>query len=213
VAQDTANVVEPAKPEETDRAAPEQRVPWEAEKKKLPTSAIVAACAAVLLVIIVISLASAGKKCGVSGCDNTKLSGGDYCSTHTCIENGCYRQQSYDSLYCFEHKPSTSYYSTGTSGYFGVSETAATALKISGVKVTSNSSYTICTGTIKNNGEQSYDFVKVKGAFTTSTGTVVDTDWTYAVGAEGLDPGESTTFRMSVTKDGRIKSCDVTLMD
>ena len=41
---------------------------------------------------------------------------------------------------------------------------------------------------------------------------VVDTDWTYAVGAEGLAPGESSTFRMSVDRDYSIRDCSVTLM-
>ena len=92
-------------------------------------------------------------------------------------------------------------------------ESAYSVLKISGVKVTTNSSYTVCTGTITNNGKKTYEFVKVKGSFKNSSGTVIDTDWTYAVGSEGLAPGESKTFRMSVPKDYDIKSCSVSITD
>ncbi len=92
-------------------------------------------------------------------------------------------------------------------------ETAKTALEFSNIVVTSNSSYTVCIGTVTNNGKKTYDYVQIKGAFKDSSGTVLDTDWTYAVGSEGLAPGESTTFRMSVPKNINIKDCKITIMD
>lgn len=92
-------------------------------------------------------------------------------------------------------------------------ESGSTVLKITADRVTSNSSYTICTGSIKNIGKKTYKFVEVKGAFKDSSGNVVDTDWTYAVGSEGLEPGESSTFRLSVPKQLKISSCTVTLKD
>lgn len=92
-------------------------------------------------------------------------------------------------------------------------ETARTALKFSNIKVTSNSSYTVCTGTVTNYGEKTYEYVQVKGSFKDSSGTVLDTDWTYAVGSEGLAPEESTTFRLSVPKNNNIKDCSVSIMD
>ena len=92
-------------------------------------------------------------------------------------------------------------------------ESAYSVLKISGVSVTSNSSYTVCTGTITNNGKKTYKYVKIKGSFKNSSGTVLDTDWTYAVGSEGLAPGESKTFRMSVPKNYDIKSCSISITD
>lgn len=99
--------------------------------------------------------------------------------------------------------------SSSTSSY----ESKYSALKISNVSVTSNSSYTVCTGTITNKGKKNYSFVEVKGAFKNSSGTVLDTDWTYAVGSEGLAPGESKSFRMSVPKNYSISSCSVSIMD
>ena len=108
------------------------------------------------------------------------------------------------------------YMSSGSS-YSGTSgssyESAYSALKISGVSVTSNSSYTVCTGTITNTGKKTYKFVQVKGAFKNSSGTTIDTDSTYAVGSEGLAPGESKTFRMSVSKNYSISKCSVSIYD
>lgn len=106
------------------------------------------------------------------------------------------------------------YMSTGssyTNSY--TSESGYSVLKISVDSVSSNSSYTICTGSVKNTGKKTYYYVEVKGSFKDSSGNVIDTDWTYAAGSEGLAPGESTTFRLSVPKDYDIKSCSVSLLD
>ena len=73
--------------------------------------------------------------------------------------------------------------------------------------------YTICTATITNNGKKTYTFIEVKGKFKNSSGTILDTDWTYAVGSEGLAPGESASFRLSVDKDSNITKCDLEFLD
>lgn len=88
-------------------------------------------------------------------------------------------------------------------------------LKISNVSLSSNSSYNICSGTISvpSYSPYKYHYVKVKGAFTTSYGTTIDTDWTYAIGSEWLEPGESTKFRLSVEKDYSISNCKVSIME
>ena len=68
-------------------------------------------------------------------------------------------------------------------------------------------------GTVTNKGIRTYDFVEIKGIFKDSYGNVVDTDWTYAVGSEGLAPGESKTFNMSVPKDYSITDCTISIID
>lgn len=104
-------------------------------------------------------------------------------------------------------------YSTGSSSS---SSTAAyyafLYCDITNVRVTHNSSYTICTGTITNNGTQSVRYIKVRGSFQSSSGSTLDTDWTYAIGLEWLKPGESTTFSMSVSKNTSIKKCSVSII-
>lgn len=105
--------------------------------------------------------------------------------------------------------------STSGSSYSSsyTNESGATVLIIQDLKITSNGSYTICTGTVKNTGSKTYKYIEVKGAFKDSSGNVVDTDWTYAAGSEGLAPDESTTFRLSVTENSRITDCSVSLLD
>jgi hypothetical protein len=100
-----------------------------------------------------------------------------------------------------------------TSTYIDDYESPYLVLNITTIPIFSNSSYTICTGSVKNTGKKTYNYIQVKGAFKDSSGNVVDTDWTYAAGSEGLAPGESTTFRLSVSKNRSITSCTVTLMD
>lgn len=125
------------------------------------------------------------------------------------------------ALFCivvFSKKPTNYTYSSSTNAkaasqtttYF---EVASTVLKITGVKVTSNSSYTIATGTLTNNGKNTYSFVKVKGIFQNSIGKAIDTDWTYAVDSVGLSPGESIKFQLSVPKDNSIKKCEISIYD
>jgi hypothetical protein len=91
-------------------------------------------------------------------------------------------------------------------------ETGYTALEITVDGVSTNSAYTICTGSVKNNGEKTYTFIEVKGSFKDSSGNVVDTEWTFAAGIEGLAPGESADFRIFVDKNSRIDSCSVSLL-
>lgn len=83
-------------------------------------------------------------------------------------------------------------------------------IKTNGVK---QDYFSECTGSVTNNGKRTYEYVKVKGVFKDWNGKVLDTDWTYAVGSEGLAPGESTTFELSVPYNSSIYSCDVSLMD
>ncbi|MDE7085013.1 MAG: hypothetical protein K2O81_07190 [Clostridia bacterium] len=87
-----------------------------------------------------------------------------------------------------------------------------TYCRVSNVRVTKSGSYSVCTGTLTNyNSEYSFRYIKVKGAFKSSSGTVIDTDWTYAVGSEWLEPYESTTFRLSVPYNYSISTCTVTV--
>jgi len=76
-----------------------------------------------------------------------------------------------------------------------------------------NEVYVRYTGTITNMSDETHYFVKVKGTFTDDAGNSIDTDWTYAVGDEGLAPGESTKFTLAVAKDQRISHIDYEVYD
>ncbi len=143
-----------------------------------------AALAISAVVVIIVLLIIAIASCGGSDKDDTKTT---------------YNNSSYSSNY--------------SSNYSSSYESVYTALQFSNIDVEHNSLYTVCTGTITNKGSRTYKFVEVKGSFKNSSGTVLDTDWTYAVGSEGLAPGESKTFRMSVDKNYSISKCSVTILD
>ena len=104
-------------------------------------------------------------------------------------------------------------YMSTESSYTSSYESGNSVLKITVDSVSHDSGYTICTGSVKNTGNKTYTYIEVKGSFKNSAGNVIDTDWTYAAGSEGLGPNESTTFRLSVPKDLDIKSCSVSLLD
>lgn len=105
--------------------------------------------------------------------------------------------------------PGSGYQSSSKSTQY---ESVYTALSITG-HISRGSNYTYYEGKITNNGSKTYRYVEVKGSFKNSSGTVVDTDWTYAVGSEGLSPGESKTFQLSVPKDSSISTCSVSILD
>lgn len=135
---------------------------------------------------------------------------GEYCFIHTCERDKCVNKKAKDERYCYTHCPTTSF---GSSGTTYKPESAESVLNFSGINITHNSSYTVCSGTITNNGSRTYSFVEVKGKFQDSFGNVVDTDWTYAVGSEGLEPNESKTFRISVDKNYDIEKCVMEIID
>lgn len=200
-------------------------------KKFAPALITVAAIIAVIcLIVFIASSTAAAARCQVDGCTRDKTKG-DYCTSHACLTDGCTRARSYGS-YCISHvclqgsctSPRTSgssycayHYlqntSSNTNSYSSSTGNAQRDLSFSNIDIDHNSSYTVVTGKVKNNGSRTYKFVKIKGAFKNSSGTTVDTDWTYAVGSEGLAPGESCSFRMSVSKDYSIRNCTITITD
>lgn len=163
-----------------------------------PAVAVVVAIGLVLLILPMF------RRCSV--CGNKAVSGSEYCYSHKCVLSSCTNGRFGTSNYCYTHYK---LYDEDAQK----SKVSSSQLKISGITITSNSSYTIAQGTIKNNSSSTVKFVTIKGAFKDRSGSTVDTDWTYAVGSEGLAPGESCKWRMSVEKDTSIKSCTVTITD
>lgn len=169
--------------------------------KKHKKFIVIAVVAAITLLYIF------GFRCKAGFCLMPSSFNGDYCSIHTCNRTNCYNKIAEGKSYCYTHMPSTS------PQYNYKPEVAEDVLSFSDISVTKNSSYTICTATITNNGRKTYTFIEVKGKFKNSSGIILDTDWTYAVGSEGLAPGESASFRLSVDKDSNITKCDLEILD
>jgi len=91
---------------------------------------------------------------------------------------------------------------------------ARSNLRVTVNKVVTDSAATYANCTIKNIGNTTYRFVKVKGSFMDSSGDVILTGDTYAAGSEGLAPNESTDFRLSASgTNNKAKTCEVTIYD
>lgn len=166
----------------------------------------VIACLAVCLVVFSLVSGSFPGRCAAGGCHNKTVSGSKYCYAHKCAISSCDSPRYRYSNYCYSHY--LLYDDDASSEKISSSD-----LKISGVRCSNNSVYTVADGIITNNGDVTVRFVEIKGSFKDSSGNVVDTDSTYAVGSEGLAPGESCKWHMSVDKDYRIDSCSVSILD
>ena len=69
------------------------------------------------------------------------------------------------------------------------------------------------SGTIKNTGTYQIKFVKVKAVCKNYAGSIVDTDWTYAVDSNWLEPGESKKFEMMVKDtNNEIRTANVSVV-
>lgn len=166
----------------------------------------IGAGAAGILLLIVLVLFSG--KCRSSGCRNRKAPGSNFCYNHKCDVPDCHKERLASSNYCYEH-----YLKYGLEDDDSTSGAYSWELKISDVKVYSEYSFTFAEGSLTNNSSSTVKYVKLKGSFKSRLGTVIDTDWTYAVGSEGLAPGETCKWKMSVAKDYDITDCDVTILD
>ena len=100
------------------------------------------------------------------------------------------------------------YYSSGIDKSIGLS------LKVDSIKTSGSYTYVYCT--VKNVSSKyvatRYRYVKVKAQFKNYSGSIVDTDWTYAVDSTWLEPGESKTFYYMV-QNTNIKSATLSFVD
>ena len=170
---------------------PQTSYPRNAHRTNRTPFIIVICCLALVSGIVYTST-----RCEIDGCFNAKSSSSSrgYCSYH---QNAIDRAAAYNN------------YNT----YSQASRKDSGDLKISDVRVTTNSVSTYCTGTISNDGDDTFKFVQVKGAFKNWDGDVIETGNNYAVGAEGLAPGESTSFTIYCDKNSNVCTCDVTIYD
>lgn len=198
-------------PEQTAEKTEPVRAGQTAKMSGSKKTVITAMVAAVALIVGVFILPSGGK-CKWSGCSNKAVSGSDYCYNHKCAISGCMNKRSISGNYCYEH----SYYDDDEDEEeVDNSVEVAARLRISDIKLDTYSSdyYIRATGRITNNSSYTVRYVKIKGAFETYSGKVVDTDWTYAVDSAGLEPGESCKWELSVKKDSRISDCTISIID
>lgn len=100
------------------------------------------------------------------------------------------------------------YYSSGIDKSIGLS------LKVDSIKTSGRYTYVYCTVTNVSSKyvATKYRYVKVKAQFKNYSGSMVDTDWTYAVDSTWLDPGESKTFYYMV-QNTNIKSATLSFVE
>ncbi len=100
------------------------------------------------------------------------------------------------------------YYSSGVDKSIGLS------LKVDSIKTSGSYTYVYCTVTNVSSKYVAtrYRYVKVKAQFKNYSGSIVDTDWTYAVDSTWLEPGESKTFYYMV-QNTNIKSATLSFVD
>ena len=100
------------------------------------------------------------------------------------------------------------YYSSGIDKSIGLS------LKVDSIKTSGSYTYVYCTVTNVSSKyvATKYRYVKVKAQFKNYSGSIVDTDWTYAVDSTWLEPGESKTFYYMV-KNTNIKTATLSFVD
>ena len=100
------------------------------------------------------------------------------------------------------------YYSSGIDKSIGLS------LKVDSIKTSGSYTYVYCTVTNVSSKYVAtrYRYVKVKALFKNYSGSIVDTDWTYAVDSTWLEPGERKTFYYMV-QNTNIKSATLSFVD
>lgn len=75
-------------------------------------------------------------------------------------------------------------------------DNTANSLKFEDTKLETRGDYIYYTGYVKNVGNRSYTYIKVKAVYYDEGGNILDTDWTYAVSSEGLAPNERKSFKI-----------------
>ena len=96
----------------------------------------------------------------------------------------------------------------------GIDKRIGLSLKVDSIKTSGSYTYVYCTVTNVSSKYVAtrYRYVKVKAQFKNYSGSIVDTDWTYAVDSTWLEPGESKTFYYMV-KNTNIKSVTLSFVD
>ena len=73
--------------------------------------------------------------------------------------------------------------------------------------------YIYAKGYVKNNSNQTLSFIKVQANFNDVSGNVVDTNYTYAVGSEGLAPNSRKSYDIMAPDQSNITNCKYNIVD
>ena len=68
-----------------------------------------------------------------------------------------------------------------------------------------------CEGHVQNVGPEPHSFVQVSVAWLDETDELLHSDWTFAVGGEGLAPEQQTSFQFDAPLHPAVKRCRLTI--
>ena len=79
--------------------------------------------------------------------------------------------------------------------------------------ITNSREYYYCNGTVHNASISTHYYVKVKVTYYDKNDAVLTTDWTYAVGSEGIRGGENQQFEIITKVNGSVAKYRVEILD
>lgn len=86
-------------------------------------------------------------------------------------------------------------------------------LKIEDEELIFRGNYMYYSGYIKNVGEKTYYYTKIKATYYDNNNNVIDTDWTYAVGSEGLAPNDRKSFQIMTVYNKSVTQGSLSILD
>jgi hypothetical protein len=87
------------------------------------------------------------------------------------------------------------------------------SLTLEETSCTKGDNYMYAKGYVKNNSDQFLSFIEVKADFIDSSGNIVDTNYTYAVGSEGLSPNSRKSFDIMTPNNDSVTQCQYYIVD
>ena len=76
-----------------------------------------------------------------------------------------------------------------------------------------DSGYIYAKGYVKNNSDQTLSFIQIQANFNDASGNIVDTNYTYAVGSEGLAPYSRKSYEIMAPDQSTITDCKYNIVD
>lgn len=91
--------------------------------------------------------------------------------------------------------------------------TMQSSLKIEDIELIFESDYMYFSGYVKNNGDRTYNYVKIKAVYLDDSDNIIDTDWTYAVTSEGIAHNERKRFEIMTRYTEGVTKGNLSILD
>lgn len=131
----------------------------------------------------------------------------DYTMEITYDENGKYNPRT------ISYKSSVIPTNSSSNGQSTTTTAPIQPLIIEETSCTKDGDYMYAEGFVKNNSNQTYSFIVVNVNYSDENGSIVDTDWTYVVGSEGLPPSSRKSYKVMTPYNSNINKCSYLITD